>query len=128
VNHFVPFDGSVGTSFVDPNGSMFGQTPLDEATSDLVRNILVANPYLTRVGNQTESVSTTGHPTLTVRLSGRSPDSGVEERVTVVARKLPDDHVVYMLLIAPEAENAALTPTFDRMVRSFRSDERTSHN
>jgi Zn-dependent protease with chaperone function len=128
VNHYVPFDGAVGSAFVDPNGSMFGQTPLDEATSDLVRNILEANPYLTRVGNPTESASTTGHPSLTVRLSGRSPGTGVDERVTVFARMLPDDHVVYMLLIAPEAENAALTPTFDRMVRSFRSDERTSHN
>jgi hypothetical protein len=48
--------------------------------------------------------------------------------VTVVARMLPDEHVVYMLLIAPDAEYAALTPTFDRMVRSFRTDERAAHN
>jgi len=33
-----------------------------------------------------------------------------------------------MLLIAPDAEYAALEPTFDRMVRSFRVDESTSHN
>lgn len=128
VNHYVPFDGADGTAFVDPQGSMFGQTPLDEATSDLVRNILAANPYLTRVGYSTESSPTTGHPSLTVRLAGRPPDTGVQERVTVFARMLADDHVVYMLLIAPEAEQAALTPTFDRMVRSLRSDERTSHN
>ena len=68
-----------------------------------------------------------GHPTLAVRLAGRSPDTGLNERVTVLARQLADDHVVYMLLIAPEAEYAALTPTFDRMVRSFRGDERASH-
>jgi Zn-dependent protease with chaperone function len=128
VNHYVPFDGAVGASFVDPNGSMFGQTPLDEAASDLVRNILSANPYLTRVGNSTESSVMAGHPTLTVRLAGRSPDTGINERVTVLARQLPDDHVVYMLLIAPESEYAALTPTFDRMVRSFRGDERASHD
>jgi Zn-dependent protease with chaperone function len=128
VNHYVPFDGAVGAAFVDPNGSMFGRTPLDEVTSDLVRNILGANPYLTRVGNATESQVMAGHPSLTVRLGGRSPDTGINERVTVVARQLPDDHVVYMLLIAPEAEYAALSPTFDRMVRSFRGDERASHN
>jgi Zn-dependent protease with chaperone function len=128
VNHYVPFDGTVGSSFVDPNGSMFGATPLEEATSDLVRNILAASPYLARVGTTTESRVMAGHPTLAVRLAGRSPDTGLTERVTVLARQLADDHVVYMLLIAPEAEYAALTPTFDRMVRSFRGDERASHN
>jgi hypothetical protein len=69
-----------------------------------------------------------GHPSLSVQLVGRSPVTGLNEHVSVVARQLPDEHVVYMLLIAPDAEYAALTPTFDRMVRSFRSDERTSHN
>jgi len=128
VNHYVPFDGTVGSSFVDPNGSMFGRTPLDEATSDLVRNILAASTYLARVGTTTESRMMAGHPTLTIELAGRSPDTGLNERVTVLARQLADDHVVYMLLIAPEAEYAALAPTFDRMVRSFRGDERASHN
>jgi Zn-dependent protease with chaperone function len=128
VNHYVPFDGAVGTHFVDPNGSMFGQTPLDEATSDLVRNILASNPYLARVVGSVESQVMAGHPSLSVQLVGRSADTGLNERVTVVARQLPDEHVVYMLLIAPEAEYAALTPTFDRMVGSFRADERASHN
>jgi hypothetical protein len=129
VNHYVPFDGAVvGAAFVDPNGSMYGRTSLDEATSDLVRNILASSPYLARVGNTTESRVMAGQPSVTVRLAGRSPDTGLNERVTVLARQLPDDHVVYMLLIAPEAEYAALTPTFDRMVRSFRGDERASHN
>lgn len=128
VNHYVPFDGTVGTQFVDPNGSMFGQTPLEEATSDLVRHILEANPYLTRVNGSEQSQMLAGHPSLLVRLGGRSPNSGLDERVTVVARQLPDDHVVYMLLIAPESEYATLGPTFDRMVRSLRTDERVSHN
>jgi beta-barrel assembly-enhancing protease len=128
VNHYVPFDGAVGTSFVDPNGSMFGRTPLDQATSDLVRNILASNPYLQRVGNSAESQVMAGHPTLSVQLVGRSSETGHSERVTVIARQLPDEHVVYMLLIAPDAEYSALTPTFNRMVRSFRSDERANHN
>jgi Zn-dependent protease with chaperone function len=128
VNHYVPFDGAVGSQFVDPNGSMFGKTSLDEATSDLVRNILVANPYLARVGNETESRVLAGHPSLTVQLGGRSPGTGLNERVNVLARQLPDGHVVYMLLIAPAAEYSALTPTFDHMVLSFRGDEATTHN
>jgi hypothetical protein len=128
VNHYVPFDGAVATQFVDPNGSLFGRTSLDDASNDLVRYILVANPYLGRVGNTTESRVLASHPSVTVQLAGRSPDTGINERVMVLARQLPDDHVVYMLLIAPEAEYAALSPTFDRMVSSFRGDERSSHN
>ena len=128
VNHYVPFDGTVGARFVDPNGSMFGQTGLEEATSDLVRHILEANPNLTRVSGSEQSEALAGQPSLSVRLAGRSRDTGVSERVTVITRQLPDEHVVYMLLIAPETEYAALQPTFDRMVRSFRADERVSHN
>jgi len=128
VNHYVPFDGAVGTHFVDSNGSMSGRTSLDEATSDLVRNILASSPYLARVGNATESRVMAGHPSVSVRLAGRSPDTGLNERVTVLARQLADHHVIYMLLIAPDAEYAALTPTFDHMVGSFRGDERASHN
>jgi len=128
VNHYVPFEGVVGAQFVDPNGSMFGQTSLDEATSDLVRHILQANPYLTRVVGSEQSQTLACHASLFVPLVGRSPDTGIDERVTVVARQLPDDHIVYMLLIAPAAEYATLAPTFDRMVRSLRTDEHLSHN
>jgi hypothetical protein len=107
---------------------MFGQTPLDEATSDLVRHIMQANPYLTRVSGSEQSRVLAGHASLSVQLAGRSPDTGIDERVTVVTRQLPDDHVVYMLLIAPRTEYAALEPTFNHMVLSLRADERTSHN
>jgi Zn-dependent protease with chaperone function len=128
VNHYVAFEGTVGSQFVDPNGSMFGATPLAEATSDLVRHILEANPYLTRVRGSERALVLAGLPSLSVRLAGRSPDTGIEERVTVVARQLPDEHVVYMLLIAPTGEYAALEPTFDRMVRSLQTDRRAGHN
>jgi Zn-dependent protease with chaperone function len=128
VNHYVPFDGAVGAGYVDPSGSMFGHTPLGEATSDLVRNILEANPGLRRVGGSEQSQVLSGHPTMSIQLEARTTGAGAGERVTVVARQLPDDHIVYMLLIAPDTEYAALEPTFDRMVRSFRSDESTSHN
>jgi hypothetical protein len=45
----------------------------------------------------------------------------------VVTRQLPDRHVVYMLLVAPQRDFAALEPTFDRMVRSLRTDTRAVH-
>jgi hypothetical protein len=62
VNHYVPFDGAFGTAFVDPNGSMYGRTSLEEATADLVRNILASDSCLRQVGNTTESRVMAGIP------------------------------------------------------------------
>ncbi len=128
VNHYVPFDGAIGAAYVDPDGSMFGDTPLDEATSDLVRHILEANPSLRRVSGSERSQVLSGHPTFTVQLTGRATATNSAERVTVLARQLPDEHIVYMLFVAPETDYRSLEPTFDRMARSFRTDESLSHD
>jgi hypothetical protein len=128
VNHYVPFEGAVGNSFADPNGSLFGATPLDESTSDLVRNIEQSNPYLTTVPGSERRTTLSGQRSLAVELAGRSPDTGVDERVSVVTRQLTDGHVVYMLLIAPSKDFPALQPTFNHMLRSFRMDDRATHN
>ena len=128
VNHYVPFEGSVGTSFTDPNGSLFGAAPLEEAASDLIRHIEQSNPYLTRDPNAEQRSMSAGHEMLTIPLSGRSPDTGTEERVTVVARQLSDGHVIYMLLIAPRKDFTALEPTFTHMIRSLRVGESAAHN
>jgi len=68
-----------------------------------------------------------GRPSLAVRLAGRSPATDREELVTVMARELQDGHVVYMLLIAPADIQAALSPTFDRMIRTLQVNENASH-
>jgi Zn-dependent protease with chaperone function len=128
VNHYVPFEGTVGNQFVDPNGSLFGETPLEEATSDLIRHILQANPNLERVNGSELRGTVSGHPTLSIRLESTASNTSVAERVTVLTRQLPDEHVVYMLLIAPAREYALLQPTFDRMTGSLRTDGHASHN
>jgi len=122
-----------GTKFtykfrVAPNGSPFGETPLEEATSDLIRHILQANPNLERVNGSESRGTVSGHPTLSVRLESNSSNTGTGERVTVFTRQLPDEHVVYMLLIAPASEYALLQPTFDRMTGSLRTDGHATHN
>jgi Zn-dependent protease with chaperone function len=128
VNHYVPFEGSVGASFVDPNGSLFGHSSLEEATSDLIRHVTQANPYLNRVAGSERGRTISGLPSFSVDLAGRSPSTGADERVTVVTQLLPDDHVVYMLLIVPAKDASALAPTFDRMVRSLRTNDSSVHN
>jgi hypothetical protein len=128
VNHYVPFEGSIGTSFTDPNGSLFGHASLEEATSDLVRHVVQGNPYLVPVAGSERSFTLSGQPAFSIELVGRAQDSSSDERVVVVTRMLSDDHVIYMLLIAPARDALALTPTFDHMVRSLRVNSSAAHN
>jgi len=121
INHYVPFGGSVAGQSFDANGSLFGDSDLEQATSDLVRNIRRGNTYLSVSSQQRRTIS--GRPAMVVRLAGQSGVTGEDERVTVVTRELPDQHIVYMLLVAPSKDYASLTPTFDRMVQSFTVNE-----
>ena len=127
VNHYVPFDGVVGSSFTDPQGSAFGGSALEQATSDLVSQIQQANPHLEFVQGTEQRGSVSGMATLSVRLAGQSPATGRGEQVNVVTRQLADGHVVYVLAIAPADQYGALAPTFDRMIRTLRVNEGISH-
>lgn len=128
VNHYVPFEGAIGTSYTDPQGSQFGASALEQASSDLVRQLQQANPHLDRVYGTEQRSTVSGRPTFSVRLAGQSSATGRSERVTVVTRQLQDGHIVYVLMIAPGDDYDALAPTFDRMIRTLRVDENVAHN
>jgi len=66
-------------------------------------------------------------PALQVVLSGRSPATGEDERVTVFTRELPDEHIVYALFIAPGQDYSQLRSTFSKMISSLRVNDSTSH-
>ena len=128
VNHYVPFEGSMGDGYSDPQGSMFGHTPLEEATSDLVHHILSANSALRLVAGSQRRPSVSGAPALSVVLSSRSGTTGAGERVTVFTRQVPDGHVVYVLMVAPDRDYDTLAPVFGRMVQSLKVDDRALHS
>lgn len=128
VNHFVPLDGVIGTQFIDADNSDYGTADLAQATSDLVRQLRQANPYLTRRTEADRRTTIAGGSAMEVHLAGRSPQSGRDESVTVVAREVDDGHIIYLLLIAPSDETVAMKPTFDRMVRSLRVNDQISHH
>jgi len=128
VNHYDPFEPSAarrrdGLEVVnlDEGGS------LEEATDDLVRQIIRSNPYLRALGDSRQRERIDGAPTLSLVLSGPSPVTGEEERVTVFTRGLPDDHVLYALCIAPSRNYDSLTGIFQRMVRSVRVNDEAAH-
>jgi beta-barrel assembly-enhancing protease len=121
VNHYVPFEGSIGAGYN-------GQSSLVSATNDLIQQVQQGNPYLQRVSGSERRLTVSGHSSYSTVLVGRSPGSGSEERITVVTSQMPDGHIMYLLLVGPNQQYAAMSPTFDHMVRSLRFNESARHD
>jgi Zn-dependent protease with chaperone function len=134
INHYDPFDSDAsgrfvvgdGKSLVDDN-SRVSRTALAEATNDLVSEILRTNPHLKFVADSQRLNTVSGGAALSLVLSGRSPVTQQEERVTVFTRELADDHVIYALFIAPAQDYTVLRKTFERMISSLRVNEAAVH-
>lgn len=114
VNHYDPFEARRG----DPT--------LQEATQDLLAQIQRTNPHL-RVSGGLRRQRVEGAPGFSAVLSGRSPVTGREERVTAFTRELADGHVVYALFIAPGDDYRVLSPTFERMMQSLSVNDSAAH-
>ena len=128
VNHYEPFEGSIGGIFSNRRGPVSGNTSLEQATNDLVNQIRETNPHLSVVPNSTRRQTIDQGRALSVVLGGRSPVTGADERVTVFTRDLPDGHVLYALFVAPAQDYSALSQTFQAMVSSLRVNDRAAHS
>ena len=138
VNHYDPFNEDADERFGNPSGFSQGflaaeslgsgdRTHLARATNDLLSEILRANPNLKMVPDSQRNDRIDGAAALSLVLSGRSPITREEERVTLFTRELPDDHVIYALFIAPAKDYDELRPTFDRMVSSLHVNDEAAH-
>jgi beta-barrel assembly-enhancing protease len=114
INHYDPFDGN-------------GDGTLEEATDDLVRQILRGSPHLREEGGSEQRQRVDGARGISVDLEGRSPVTGENERVRVLTRELTDGHVLYALFVTPRDEASRIEPAFDRMVDSLRVNDRVVH-
>lgn len=92
---------------------------LEGATDDLVGQILTSNPYLRVSDAQSRPELVAGAPSLTLALSGRSPVTGQEERVTLVTRRLPDGQALYALSVVPGGRHDSMAKTFGRMLHTL---------
>lgn len=115
VNHYDPFES--GTRNVT----------LDSATRDILQEIRRTNPHL-RSASRARRETVDGMNARSVTISGRSPVTGQEERVTVFTRETGDGHVVYALFIAPGQDYTALNATFTRMIQSLQVNDRVAHD
>jgi Zn-dependent protease with chaperone function len=128
INHYEPFGGSVGNVFTDRTDPVTGrQGTLEQATNDLVDQLVQNNRHLSYVRNSIKRQTIDGANALSVVLAGTSPVTRVEERVTVFTRELPDGHVIYALFIAPAQNYSELSNTFQRMVSTLRVNDNAAH-
>jgi beta-barrel assembly-enhancing protease len=117
VNHYVPFEGRYGDQRIS----------LAEATEDLIQQITSTNPHLRVSRGSTREGALRGERALSTTLSGQSPVTGQEERVTMYTRDLPDGHIIYALFIAPGRYYDQMADTMNRMASSLRVNERAQH-
>jgi Zn-dependent protease with chaperone function len=116
VNHYDSFESRSGR----------GNATLDQATSDVINQIRQSNPHL-RTASRGRRETIDGAPGISTVLSGTSPLTGEEERVTVMTREMGDGHVIYTLLIAPGRDYDAMSSAFTEMVRSLRVNDDAAH-
>jgi len=117
INHYAPFQGR----------SSGDRVSLEDATDDLLQQISQSNPNLKLVSGSKRQGSEDGERTLSATLSGESPVTGQEERVTVRTRQLEDGHVLYALFIAPGRYYNDMNQVMGEMLASLRVDDRADH-
>lgn len=134
VNHYAPFEGdterqeeSRQRSYAPFEDTDEWRGSLEDATDDLVRQVIRSNSYLRAQDGQARREQIDGAPSFSVALSGRSPVTGQEERVTVVTRGLSDGHVIYALGIAPGQGYDGMARTFTQMLRTLTVNDDATH-
>jgi len=125
VNNYEPFEGTGGST--TRKGPVRGRATLEQATNDLVGQIIQANSYLQLVKGSQKRETIDGARALSLVLSGLSPITRQEERVTVFGRSLSDGDVIYSLFIAPGQQYELLAKSFDHMVRTLKINHEVLH-
>jgi Zn-dependent protease with chaperone function len=135
VNHYAPFEGADDrwSSSLQRSYTPFEDRTkpprsfLEDATDDLVRTLVSTNSYLSVLSGSVRSEVIDGAQGYSVLMSGRSPVTGEEERAMLYTRGLPDNHVIYMVCIAPARFSNTMDPTCSRMMRSLNVNDAVAH-
>jgi predicted Zn-dependent protease len=127
VNHYDPLEDDASDRFRDRDARIEGNSSLVRASNDLLDHILRSNTDMQMVRDSERRNRIDGAPSLSVVLSGRSAVTRQEERVTLFAREIADDHVIYALFVAAEQDYSRLNETFNRMISSLRVSDETEH-
>lgn len=128
INHYEPFGNTArGNRLFGGGGSSRTSATVEEATSDLIAQIVNSSPHLRAERGSGRKLRVAGGNGAGVVLSGRNPNTGMDERVTVVTRQLVDDHLIYLLFITPAREAAEYNGVLNTMLQTLRVDDQGRH-
>ena len=135
VNHYAPFAGADDrwSSSLQRNYTPFEdrvnqpRSFLEDATDDLVRTLTSANNYLSVLSGSVRQEVIDGAQGYSVLMTGRSPVTGEDERAMLYTRGLPDNHVIYMICIAPARYSSTMDQTCSRMMRTLQVNDAAAH-
>ena len=123
INHYTPFNNTArslrGTTSTNPT--------LQNATNDLLAQIQQSSPHLRLISNSGQQFNLDGRTALAASLRGTNPNTGIQERVTVVTRQLGDEHLVYLLFVTPEKDASRYGPVLQAMVSSMQVEDTARH-
>jgi Zn-dependent protease with chaperone function len=116
-------EGAYGAQGIT-HGVMFGvgqsqASDLQSAARDVVSSLTQGeNNYLRQTGNFTRTTMD-GRSALAATLTGRSPLTGRNERVTIITTALGNGQVLYMAAVSPQNEYASYQRAFNDIMRSL---------
>ena len=119
IDHYAPFGNTSGSYLQQQQGS----TSLRSATQDLLQQIQRNSPHLSMIRGSAQQFNLDGRTAMATSLRGRNPNTGIDERVTVVTRQLPDAHLIYMVFVTPEREASNYASVLNSVVQSMQIDE-----
>ena len=121
INHYDPFGAKPSSSNLRGSGGNVytDQISLEDATNDLLGQVEQGSPYLRLVSGSGQQFNANGGRGLSVALRGTNPNTGVAERVNVVTRQLPDNHLVYMLFVTPDKDASRYSSIMQAMANSL---------
>lgn len=125
INHYAPFNS--GSRSYLRGTSAGSNVTLQNATNDLLGQITQSSPHLKLISNSGQQFNLDGRTALAASLRGTNPNTGIQERVTVVTRQLGDEHLVYLLFVTPEKDASRYSPVLQAMVNSMQVDESQRH-
>jgi hypothetical protein len=120
-------EGAYGSQGIT-HGVMFsvGQTnysDLQRASQEVVQGLTQSNNYL-RQSTNFQRTTLGGRNALTATLTGRSPITGQNERVTIVTTTLGNGQVFYMAAVSPQNEYGTYQQAFNNILRSLQLNTR----
>ena len=119
IDHYAPFGNTDGSYLQQQQGS----TSLRSATEDLLQQVQRNSPHLAVIRGSAQQFNLDGRTAMAASLRGRNPNTGMDERVTVVTRQLPDAHLIYMVFVTPEREASSYASVLNSVVQSIQINE-----